>query len=69
MAEPVCRTLTERAAETANYVHDQNILRLVQMLQVGSDPQKRALIERLLAEERANTSGASATAQPRKPKT
>jgi hypothetical protein len=62
------RTPTERAAVTANYVHDQNIQRFVQMLREESDPHKRAVIERLLAEERANTPSAGVTAGPGKPK-
>jgi hypothetical protein len=67
-ARSISRTLAERVAMTANYVHDQNIQRFVQMLRVETDPQRRLLIERLLAEERANTPGADVTASPKKPK-
>jgi hypothetical protein len=54
-------------AMTANFVHEQNIRRFLDMLRAERDPQKRLLLERLLAEERANTPGAGATASPRKP--
>lgn len=53
---------------TANYVHHQNILRFVQLLRVESDPQKRAVIERLLAEERANAPDARRPAQAGQPR-
>lgn len=52
---------------TANYVHDQNILRFKNMLRQESDSQKRALIERLLTEEQANMPVADPTSSPKEP--